>query len=195
VCGCACNAERQSAELRHFGGGIVVGEAGVEDEGVQTSVLLLVLSYLAQRAFIIATSIMPGTPLPPPTSPDVAAWAEYEPGTLKAYSACLEYESKLVTSEDRVRLVRLLGYLLLYAPRRTIRSKVANWIHSRKPGSDLADLGEFFETHVIVACEFRYQIQCILRINCLVQLRNTEDELPLRPVTCRGPPLKEREAQ
>jgi hypothetical protein len=107
---------------------------------------------------------MPGTPLPPATSPEVTAWAEYEPSTLSAYYVCLEYESKLATSEDRVRLMRLLGYLLLHAPRRTIRSEVATWIHLRKPGSDLTDPGFSFESHVIVACEFRYQIQCNFRI-------------------------------
>jgi hypothetical protein len=138
---------------------------------------------------------MPGTPLPPPTSPEVAAWAEDELNTFSAYNVCLEYESTLTASEDRVRLVRLLGYLLVYAPRRTIRSKVAHWIHSRKPGSDLADLGEFFETHVIVACEFRHQIPCIFRISSPVQLRNSKDELPHRPVARRGPSLKEQEAQ
>jgi hypothetical protein len=137
---------------------------------------------------------MPGTPLPPAISPKLTAWEMYEPNTLNAYHVCLEYESRLATS-DRVRLVRLLGYLLLYAPRWTIRSEVANWIHSCKPESDLTDLGEFFEKHVIVACEFRYQILCIFRIFCLVQLRNSKDKLPHQPVIHRGPPLKEREAQ
>jgi hypothetical protein len=184
-----------------------VGEAGAEDEGEELCVLIITSGCLPEphvtpphrddAACIIShsTSIMPGTSLPRATSPTVTAWAEYEPNTLSAYSVCLEYEKELATSKDRVRLVRLLGYLLYYAPRRSIRNAVALSIHSRKPESDLTDLGEYFENHVIFACEFRYQIPRIFQIFCLVQLGDTEEELPHRPVTRRGPPLKEREAQ
>jgi hypothetical protein len=105
------------------------------------------------RVCLTVTSIMPATPLPPATSSQVQALSEYE---LSAYNICLLFENQLATVQS-VRFVRLLGYLLLCAPNRSVRSEVAKCIHSRSNQSDLTDIGRSFESYVIVACEFHYQ--------------------------------------
>jgi hypothetical protein len=46
-----------------------------------------------------------------------------EPNSLSAYQTCLGFEKQLVATE-KVRLVRLLGYLLLYAPF-IVKSRIA----------------------------------------------------------------------
>ncbi|XP_006458875.1 hypothetical protein AGABI2DRAFT_115848 [Agaricus bisporus var. bisporus H97] len=91
-----------------------------------------------------------GTPLPKADSDQVQAFAYDEPKSLSAYQVCLNFEEQLATT-TRVRLVRILGYLLLYAPNRTVRNEVAKCIHSHKDQSDLVDAGAFFECNVIAA--------------------------------------------
>ncbi|XP_006458932.1 hypothetical protein AGABI2DRAFT_115898 [Agaricus bisporus var. bisporus H97] len=92
---------------------------------------------------------IPGTPLPKATSPKVQRFTQDEStSTLSAYTTCLQFEQQLATTAQ-VRLVRILGYLLLYAPNRDVRSEVANCIHSCKEQSNLTDIGSFFEVYVI----------------------------------------------
>lgn len=82
---------------------------------------------------------MPGTPLPNTASPEVQRLAYEEPDSFSAYRTCLRF---LATTE-RVRFVRILGYLLIHAPNRAVRVKVANCIHSPNDQSNLTDLGAF----------------------------------------------------
>ncbi|KAF7773453.1 hypothetical protein Agabi119p4_5620 [Agaricus bisporus var. burnettii] len=92
---------------------------------------------------------IPVTSLPKATSPEVRIFTQDEPtSTLSAYTTCLQFEQQLATTAQ-VRLVRILGYLLLYAPNRDVRSEVANCIHSCKEQSNLTDIGSFFEVYVI----------------------------------------------
>ncbi|EKM77897.1 hypothetical protein AGABI1DRAFT_86136 [Agaricus bisporus var. burnettii JB137-S8] len=91
-----------------------------------------------------------GTPLPKADSDQVQAFAYDEPESLSAYQVCLNFEEQLATT-SRVRLVRILGYLLLYAPNRTVRNEVAKCIRSHKDQSNLVDAGAFFECNVIAA--------------------------------------------
>ncbi|KAI9507875.1 hypothetical protein F5148DRAFT_980748, partial [Russula earlei] len=46
--------------------------------------------------------------------------------------------------------VRILGFLLLYAPNRAVRHEVVKCIHSRRNESDLTDVGQFFECYLIM---------------------------------------------
>ncbi|EKM77895.1 hypothetical protein AGABI1DRAFT_129688 [Agaricus bisporus var. burnettii JB137-S8] len=90
------------------------------------------------------------TPLPKADSDQVQRFACDEPDSLSAYQVCLKFEEQLGTTEN-VRLVRILGYLLLYAPNRAVRDEVAKCIHSHRQKSDLMELGSFFECNVIAA--------------------------------------------
>ncbi|KAG6371938.1 hypothetical protein JVT61DRAFT_8949 [Boletus reticuloceps] len=96
------------------------------------------------------------TPLPKVDSPEVQHIADKDPDNLSAYNICLNYEEELAAFKDKLCYVRILGFLLLHAPNRGVRSEVTKCIHSRKHwhSSDLADVGAFFERNVIVPCEF-----------------------------------------
>ncbi|KAN0091134.1 hypothetical protein V8E55_004700 [Tylopilus felleus] len=89
------------------------------------------------------------TPLPKVDSPEVQCIVE-DSDDLSAYNICLNHEEKLAASKDKLRYVRILGFLLLHAPNRGVRSEVTKCIHSRKNSSDLTDVGAFFERHVIL---------------------------------------------
>ena len=96
------------------------------------------------------------TPLPKVDSrhsPDVKLILS-DPDDLNAYNICLNYEEELAAFKDKLRHVRILGFLLLHAPNRGVRSEVTKCIHSRKDSSDLTDVGAFFERNVILPCEF-----------------------------------------
>ena len=93
------------------------------------------------------------TPLPKVDSSEVQCIVE-DSDDLSAYNICLNHEEKLAASKDKLRYVRILGFLLLHAPNRGVRSEVTKCIHSRKNSSDLTDVGAFFERHVILPCEF-----------------------------------------
>ena len=99
------------------------------------------------------TLAMP-TPLPTVDSPEVQRIAEEDSDNLSAYNICLSYEEELAAFEGKLRHVRILGFLLLHAPNRGVRSEVTKCIHSRKDSSDLTDVGAFFERNVILPCEF-----------------------------------------
>lgn len=94
------------------------------------------------------------TPLPKVDSPEVQRIADEDSGDLSAYNICLDYEEELAAFEDKLRYVRILGFLLLHAPNQGVRSEVTKCIHSRKPSSDLTDVGAFFERNVILPCGF-----------------------------------------
>jgi hypothetical protein len=92
------------------------------------------------------------TPLPKVDSrhsPDVKLILS-DPDDLSAYNICLNYEEELAAFKDKLRHVRILGFLLLHAPNRGVRSEVTKCIHSRKDSSDLTDVGAFFERNVIL---------------------------------------------
>ncbi|XP_006458873.1 hypothetical protein AGABI2DRAFT_191014 [Agaricus bisporus var. bisporus H97] len=91
---------------------------------------------------------MPSTPLPKPDSDEVQRFAYGEPNLLNAYQVCLDFEEQLALTE-KVRLVRILGYLLLYAPNLSVCNEIAQSIHSCKDQSAFTDLGAFFEINII----------------------------------------------
>ncbi|KAN0074642.1 hypothetical protein V8E55_011691 [Tylopilus felleus] len=82
------------------------------------------------------------TPLPKVDSPEVQGIVDEDSDDLSAYNICLNYEEELAAFEDKLRYVRILGFLLLHAP--------IGCIHSRNPSSDLTDVGAFFERNVIL---------------------------------------------
>ncbi|KAF8138929.1 hypothetical protein EV363DRAFT_553096 [Boletus edulis] len=90
------------------------------------------------------------TPLPKLDSPEVQRIADEDSDNLSAYKICLDYEEELATFKDKLRYVRIIGFLLLHTPNRGVRSEVTKSIHSCKRSSDLADFGAFFERNVIV---------------------------------------------
>ncbi|KAH0834655.1 hypothetical protein J3R83DRAFT_10165 [Lanmaoa asiatica] len=75
------------------------------------------------------------------------------PNHLSAYRICLKYEQEHAAFRNKLRHVRILGFLLLHALNRGVRSEVAKCIHSCKDSSDLTDFGAFFERNVILPCE------------------------------------------
>lgn len=95
---------------------------------------------------------MPSTPLPKPDSDEVQRFAYGEPNLLNAYQVCLDFEEQLALTE-KVRLVRILGYLLLYAPNLSVCNEIAQSIHSCKDQSAFTDLGAFFEINIIKPCK------------------------------------------
>ncbi|KAF8550034.1 hypothetical protein OG21DRAFT_1420364 [Imleria badia] len=90
------------------------------------------------------------TPLPKVNSPEVQRITNEDSDNLSAYNICLDYEEELAASKDKLRYVRILGFLLLHAPNRGVRSEVTKCILSRKQSSDLTDVGAFFERTVIL---------------------------------------------
>ena len=91
--------------------------------------------------------------LPKTDSPQVQEMAEQDANYLNAYNVCLEHESS-TTNANQLRYVRILGFLLLNAPSRGIRSEVAKCIHSYDNDPGLFDLGAFFERYFILPCGF-----------------------------------------
>jgi hypothetical protein len=95
------------------------------------------------------------TPLPKSDSAEVHRIASESPNYLSAYNVCLQHEEDLAKFENKLRHVRILGFLLLNAPNRGIRHEVTLCIHSCKNSSDLlTGLGAFFELYLILPCEF-----------------------------------------
>ncbi|KAI9436374.1 hypothetical protein F5148DRAFT_1380312 [Russula earlei] len=90
------------------------------------------------------------TALPNIDSPLVKYIANEDPNYLSAYNVCLDHEEKLAAYENKLRYVRILGFLLLYAPNRAVRHEVVKCIHSRRNESDLTDVGQFFECYLIM---------------------------------------------
>ncbi|KAI9455641.1 hypothetical protein HD554DRAFT_1032484 [Boletus coccyginus] len=90
------------------------------------------------------------TPLPKVDSPEIQRIADEDSGDLSAYKICLDYEEELAAFEDKLRNVRILGFLLLHVPNQGVRSEVTKCIHSLKHSSDLTDVGAFFERSVIL---------------------------------------------
>lgn len=94
------------------------------------------------------TSIM--SPLP---KLDPALENELNPDYIRAYEICLQYEGELA-SEDKVRQIRILGFLLLYATNDGVRAYLAESILSCNNDPEiLVNLGWFFEQNVILPCE------------------------------------------
>ncbi|KAN0082941.1 hypothetical protein V8E55_008736 [Tylopilus felleus] len=89
------------------------------------------------------------TPLPKVDSPEVKLILS-DSNNLSVYNICLNYEEELAAFKNKLRYVRILGFLLLHAPNRGVRSEVTKCIHSCKDGSDLTDVGAFFERNVIL---------------------------------------------
>ena len=131
------------------------------------------------------------TPLPEVSSPQVQRIADEDPNYLSAYNICLKYEKELAAFKNNLRFVRILGFLLLHAPNRAVRSEVAKCIHSRNESSDLTDVGAFFERNVILPCEsicLFYSLHA--NLPSLVQSRSTKAERR-NPVNIpQGPPLR-----
>ncbi|KAI9509931.1 hypothetical protein F5148DRAFT_1011536 [Russula earlei] len=90
------------------------------------------------------------TALPKIDSPLVQHVASEDPNYLSAYNVCLNHEEAFAAYENKLRYVRILGFLVLYAPNWTVRHEVVKCIHSRKNESDLTDVGRFFECYVII---------------------------------------------
>ena len=131
--------------------------------------------------------------LPETDSPLVQSMADQHADFLGAYNVCLEYEKEVATDADKLRYVRILGFLLLHAPSYAVRTEVTRYIHSRGDDNVLAELGAFFERNVIVPCEFlRLPLafptcQSIFR---LIQSRSTGVEHQNPVTTHQGLPLR-----
>ena len=130
------------------------------------------------------------TPLPKVGSPEVQRIADEDPDSLSVYNIRLNYEEELAAKDNnKLRHARILGFLLLHAPNPGVRSEIAKYIHSRKPGSNVTDVGAFFERNVILPCEF-----FIFRLHTphanLFQSRSTEVERRNPANTPQGPPLR-----
>jgi len=84
---------------------------------------------------------------------DPALENELNPDYIRAYEICLQYEGELA-SEDKVRQIRILGFLLLYATNDGVRAYLAESILSCNNDPEiLVNLGWFFEQNVILPCE------------------------------------------
>ncbi|KAH9955466.1 hypothetical protein BC827DRAFT_1347593 [Russula dissimulans] len=90
------------------------------------------------------------TALPQTDSPQVQQMANQDPNYLSAYNVCLRCEEQFAANENKIRYIRILGYLLLHAPDRVVRSEVTRCIHSCQSDDDLATLGSFFELYFIL---------------------------------------------
>ena len=106
-----------------------------------------------QRA-VMSTSRSTSTALPKTNSPQVQQIADEDPNYLSAYRICLQYEIELAVDEDKLRHLRILGFLLLNAPHRGVRSEVVRSIHSRKRDSDLVSFGALLERYLLLPCGF-----------------------------------------
>ena len=128
--------------------------------------------------------------LPKTDSPQVQDMAKEDANYLSAYEVCLQYEES-ATNANQLRHVRILGFLLLNAPSRGVRSEVTKCIHSRKDDAGLFHLGAFFERYFIVPCEFPVcHFYSLLRapIFTSVQSRSIKDE-HRNPAITRQDPL------
>jgi len=96
----------------------------------------------------------PSIALPKADSLKIQQMANEDPNYLSAYNICLQCEEQFAGKENKLRYIRILGYLLLNAPNRAVRSEVTRCIHSRQDDSDVVDLGSFFERYFILPCEF-----------------------------------------
>ncbi len=128
--------------------------------------------------------------LPKADSSLVQGMADQYADFLSAYNVCLEYEKEVATDADKPRYIRILGFLLLYAPSYAVRTEVARSIHSRGDDNVLAELGAFFERNVIVPCKFlRLPLGFRMPIR-LIQSRSTEVEHQNPVTTHQGLPLR-----
>jgi len=117
-------------------------------------------------------AIMPA--LPAIEDPQVQRMASED---AKAYLVCLEYEKEFATIAGKLRCVRVLGFLLLYAPNRDVRIEVTKCILSCEDDNDLVNLDSFFERYVILPCEFFVCHSLYAKsMSRLVQLRSTKVE-------------------
>ena len=123
------------------------------------------------------------TPLPKVCSPEVQRIADEDPDSLSVYNSCLNYE-ELAASKDKDKLchVRILGFLMLHAPNPGVRSEIAKYIHSRKPGNNVTDVGAFFERNVILPCVFAFTPRMLIFFSQEVQRSNAETQRTLLKV-------------
>src|SRR5258708_26842590 len=128
--------------------------------------------------------------LPKTDSPLVQSMADEHADFPSAYNVCLEYEKEVATDVDKLRCVRILGFLLLHAPSYAVRTEVARSIHSRGDDNVLAELGAFFERNVIVPCEFLCLPLAFHMPIRLIQSRSTEVEHRNPVTTHQGLPLR-----
>jgi hypothetical protein len=115
--------------------------------------------------------------LPNASSPHVQEMADQDANYLDAYSVCLQCEQS-ATNANQLRYVRILGFLLLNAPSREIRSEVTMCIHSCKDSADLFDFGASIEQYLIVPCGFSVCHSTFCTSICLASFQSgsTKDE-------------------
>ena len=94
------------------------------------------------------------TPLPEPEALEVQDNFQSDPNLLKAYNICYILQQESQTNVRDTRYSRILGHLLLHAPNRSVREEVSKCISSCSDNETLLSLGEFFQTHVLVPCEY-----------------------------------------
>ena len=123
-------------------------------------------------------------PLPKVGSPELQRIADEDPDSLSVYNICLNYEEELAASKDnnKLRHVRILGFLMLHAPNPGVRSEIAKYIHSRRPGSNVTDVGAFFERNVILPCVFAFTPRMLIFFSQEVQRSNAETQRTLLKV-------------
>ena len=110
-------------------------------------------------------TIVTKTALPKTNSSQVQQMANEDPNYLSAYRVCLQYEVELAENENKLRHVRILGFLLLNAPTRGVRFEVTKHIHSCRDRSELVRLGASLELYFILPCEFSVCNSYSLRLN------------------------------
>jgi len=120
----------------------------------------------------------------------VQQMANEDPNYLSAYDICLRCEEQFAADENKLRYIRILGYLLLNAPDRAVRSEVTRCIHSRRQDdSDLANLGFFFERYFAfypVSSHSLYANLSTIFSSPEAQRSNAETELSRVKVLLRG---------
>ena len=126
--------------------------------------------------------------LPETSSSQVKEMADQDANYLSGYNVCLEYE-KSARNADELRFVRILGFLLLNAPTRDIRSEVTKCIHSRRDDAGLFDFGAFIEQHLIVPCGSSVFHFTFCTSICIpsYQSRRTKDERRCPAITHQDP--------
>jgi hypothetical protein len=88
------------------------------------------------------------TALPPANS--ISNW---EPNTLSAYNACLDFERNAETDIETMR-ARILGYLIIHSPSLQARHEVVKVIQSSLQDRDsLSELGQSFLDYFILPCK------------------------------------------
>ena len=132
------------------------------------------------------------TPLPKVDSPEVQGIVDEDSDDLSAYNICLNYEEELAAFEDKLRYVRILGFLLLHAPIGVFVLKSPSVYTHATPAatSPMSVLSLNVTSSYFVNSPFATFTPCMLIYFRLVQSRSTEVARRNPANTPQGPPLR-----